>query len=189
MHFFAYINFAILVLDIFWTWNCQGLFLALWSTISEGFKNIWFQKNILKNPKVPKTAPKKLVKMVSDFSWTWNFQEWFLASLSTISEVLKKFYCLVYFCQFSRYQKIQFFVKFWRFQIFPGKTAVYVSLEHQYLISDRKLSKSNVGKYHNSCGRAILRIINLCIINEVTFSKIRPCQFSSFMVLYHSAKF
>ena len=122
--------------------------------------------------------------MVSDFSWTWNFQEWFLASLSTISEVLKKFYRLVYFCQFSRYQKIQFFVKFWRFQIFPGKTAVYVSLEHQYLISDRKLSKSNVGKYHNSCGRAILRIINLCIINEVTFSKIRLCQSSSVFDVY-----
>ena len=92
MRFFAWINFVILVKKNFWTWYFQGWLLPLFSTISEGFINIWCQKNILKNPKVPKTAPKKLVKMVSDFSWTWNFQEWFLTLLSTISEVLKKIY-------------------------------------------------------------------------------------------------
>ena len=42
--------------------------------------------------------------------WTWNFQGLFLALLSSISEVFKKFLSVVIFCQIKRCSKMHAFV-------------------------------------------------------------------------------
>ena len=57
-------------------------------------------------------------------------------------KVLRKSDFKKIFKKIHKYQKIQFFVKFWRFQNFPGKTAVYVSCPYSKEHSCKKAKKS-----------------------------------------------
>ena len=78
-----------------------------------------------------------------DFSRSWNFQKLFLTFQSTISEVFETFYRQLFEKWSKNHRKKQFFVKFWRFQIFPRKTAVYVSFPYSKEHSCQKSKKSS----------------------------------------------
>ena len=63
-------------------------------------------------PKAPRACPNPRRLHISwepDFSRTWNFQGWFLALFSTISEVLDEFLSVDLKNQFLRCQIYQFF--------------------------------------------------------------------------------
>ena len=90
----------------------------------------------------PKLALCGWISREPNLFWTWNFQGLFLALLSSISEVFKKFLSVVIFCQIKTYSKMHVFVFCGWSKIFMDNPASSLFSVYQCLTSCQVSRKS-----------------------------------------------
>ena len=117
-----------------------GPFWVIWSNNKKISKNFDGSSNMAIFGRYGSTT--KIVYFEPDFSRTWNFQELFLAILSTISESFSKIVRLVFEKSSKKAPKNTALCEILVIQHFFWKTAVYVSCPYSKELSCKIWTKS-----------------------------------------------